>query len=352
MKKNLLVVMSSSAKTGPGNVVETLLRNRSKLGVEKISIMFISKNEGESFEIPDGVTMTELDLPHGKISSEIRKTIAEEIINNSIDIIYSHGIRADGIVSRLKVSDKIVKVSTSHNNPFIDYILQYGLKGFVMAVMQIFYFNKFDWVVTLNPVLTRLHKVLVPFAKIVMIPNGTRDIPNLAVEDVPVSYGVVATFNKRKNQQEVLETNEENSFDRKMVLYGDGPLLNKLKMRYESKNTSFKGFSSDTNTIYSSFSILISMSKSEGLPLNVIEAMSYGKILILSNIPAHRFLVEGLASESYRLVRNKSELVAAMRHFSNQEKILKEQQLQIIRHFEQNFTDEQMAKKYADIFAK
>ena len=83
-----------------------------------------------------------------------------------------------------------------------------------------------------------------------------------------------------------LELISEYNFHLKIV--GDGPDFNAVKSKIESSKLSNKisleGFKTELNSYYSSADVVILISKSEGLPMSLIEGMSFGKPLIATDI--------------------------------------------------------------------
>lgn len=113
-----------------------------------------------------------------------------------------------------------------------------------------------------------------------------------------------------------------------------------------------KGFSDDKSNIFSSFDVLISMSKSEGLPLNILEGISAGKALILSDIPAHRFIAQFVPSEYVRLVSNETELKRAIDSFSTEKEWMNNVKSVMQDVFEEHFSAKIMVEKYVETFRR
>lgn len=109
----------------------------------------------------------------------------------------------------------------------------------------------------------------------------------------------IGELNKNKNQMTVLKAIKELKMDYSHIhvyFAGDGPLKDKLK-KYVDKNrlnehVTFLGYRRDLDIIMSDMDILISASKREGLPLNIIEAHLTGLPVIASNNRGHNELVK------------------------------------------------------------
>ncbi len=109
----------------------------------------------------------------------------------------------------------------------------------------------------------------------------------------------VAEFSKRKNQIFLIDSLKNLLNDGynniKLVLLGDGKLLNEL-MNYSkelniSNNVVFVGYSKETCSYYQLSDICVSSSRIEGLPFNIMEAMSVGLPIVASNVKGHEDLI-------------------------------------------------------------
>lgn len=85
-----------------------------------------------------------------------------------------------------------------------------------------------------------------------------------------------------------------------LILVGTGNLLTKMKEVAKGiENLHVLGYVSDEirENLLSASDAYISLSCYEGLPLAALEAAAAGLPLVLSDIPAHRWLVEGLGMD-------------------------------------------------------
>lgn len=120
---------------------------------------------------------------------------------------------------------------------------------------------------------------------------------NFLTNDFLLVY--VAEFSKRKNQKFLLNSINKLKVDGykdiKLLLLGDGQLLDELKLYAEdlkiSENIVFTGYTKDTCTYYQMSDVCVSSSRSEGLPFNIMEAMSIGLPIVASKVKGHTDLV-------------------------------------------------------------
>lgn len=106
-----------------------------------------------------------------------------------------------------------------------------------------------------------------------------------------------AEFSKRKNQRMLIEAFAScKPLNTHLLLAGSGKelesckrLVNKLKV---TDQIHFLGYVNDVPTLYSACDAVVSTSRVEGLPFNIIEALGCGLPVFASNIKGHRDLCQ------------------------------------------------------------
>ncbi|MBN1049918.1 glycosyltransferase [Clostridium botulinum] len=110
----------------------------------------------------------------------------------------------------------------------------------------------------------------------------------------------VAEFSKRKNQifliNSLKKLIDEGFSDIKLLLLGDGKMFDNIK-NYSDElgiidNIIFTGYTKKTCMYYQLSDVCVSSSRIEGLPFNIVEAMSTGLPIVASNIKGHSDLVK------------------------------------------------------------
>lgn len=108
-----------------------------------------------------------------------------------------------------------------------------------------------------------------------------------------------AEFSKRKNQQFLIKAFAKVADQipqSHLLLAGNGTLLKHCKKLVKKlqmeKRIHFLGYVQQMQELYPLCDAAVSTSKVEGIPFNVLEAMSCGLPVLLSNIKGHRDLVE------------------------------------------------------------
>lgn len=107
-----------------------------------------------------------------------------------------------------------------------------------------------------------------------------------------------AEFNNRKNQELLLKTIAilKNKYPRiKLLLPGDGVLIDNCKTIVKElgieKNVDFLGYRNDVDKLLQLSDVLFASSKNEGLPINMIEALSCGLPVIATRARGHVDLI-------------------------------------------------------------
>lgn len=118
----------------------------------------------------------------------------------------------------------------------------------------------------------------------------------LGINEESVVFICVGELNKNKNQKWLLEAWKEiDDGNRILLIVGDGRLRNQLEA-FASDNlidsVMFLGYRDDIPELLAASDVLVSVSKREGLPKNVMEAMAAGKPVIGTNVRGTRDLVK------------------------------------------------------------
>lgn len=108
----------------------------------------------------------------------------------------------------------------------------------------------------------------------------------------------VAEFSKRKNQRFLLDSVnllKDDIENIKLLLLGDGQLFDELKTYSKELGindyVSFVGYTKKTLPYYQMADVCVSPSRIEGLPFNIMEAMSTGLPIVASRVKGHIDLV-------------------------------------------------------------
>lgn len=147
----------------------------------------------------------------------------------------------------------------------------------------------------------------------------------LGIDRSHVVFICIGELNKNKNQKWLLEAWKEIEDENRMLLIvGDGKLRNQLEA-FERDNrierVMFLGYRDDIPELLAASDVLLSVSKREGLPKNVMEAMASGKPVIGTNVRGTRDLIMNKENGLLVDLGNSEQLIDALRMFSKSMKI-------------------------------
>lgn len=151
----------------------------------------------------------------------------------------------------------------------------------------------------------------------------------LGIENNSVVISCIGEFNNNKNQSFLLKTWSKitNHTNAQLLLVGNGKtkhILEKNLRENDTKNVFFLGYRNDVPQILKETDILVSVSKREGLPRVVMEAMAAGKPVIATNVRGSRDLVEHNKSGYLVTLGSENELSEALIKLINNEDLREE----------------------------
>lgn len=212
--------------------------------------------------------------------------------SNNIDVIHAHCLRSL-LVALLSGSGNVVV--TSHNIPDEDWPFAKGqLKGWLIGRLHYALLQRADAVVSINDLMQS--RIVYHGGKATLIPNPI-DFPRSfrSVDRGPhFSLLCVGVLNRRKNQKLIIEALAllgERASCVRLMFVGEGPDFFQLRdmSRDLRFNVEFCGFHEDPSAFFQAADLFVSPALTEGMPISVLEAFSYGLPVLLSDIAGHRF---------------------------------------------------------------
>jgi L-malate glycosyltransferase len=216
--------------------------------------------------------------------------VVEFIKNNDIDMIHTHGARANLYGYFLKKFTKVIWVTTVHSDPRNDFLGR-GIKGNLFTKLNIAILKKIDHLFAISE---RFKEMLVGFHidhdKITTIYNGidfsqkknydlvkVRNELRISLEDFVLV--MVARFDPVKCHtvafaalREVVDSHP----NVKLLLVGDGPIKEDLESAvreyYLENQVLFLGYQKDVDKYYQMADISLLTSKTESFPLVLLES--------------------------------------------------------------------------------
>lgn len=299
----------------------------------------------------------------------VRKILVKE----GVDVLFLHSVNG-GLVGRLANSFLNVKtVFTAHG---WSHIRSTGsVKRYIYIYLERFLALKSDSIICVceNDCRYAIETIGIPKRKVKNVYNGVSDPQCIAIDScdreildvdgrvVPVSdsigtdkpfvFGVVARFQQPKDFDTLLmafSSVEQTNWI--LLLAGDGEELDFYKAlvsRNEilNKRVYFLGFRSDLDILYRVFDCFVLVSRSEGLPYSILEALSYSLPVLATDVGGVSEMVSEVngslvKSEDYLTLSNAIEGV-----LSSGENELEQMGVSSRRLFLEKFSDTVMFRK-------
>lgn len=292
----IVFVVNYIESNGPGNVILNIIDNldKKKYSISLITLFqgneakIVKKLKNNSITIYNCTTLDRMKCIFGK--DKEFKSIIEK---GNFDIVHSHGFIPDILSSRLRITVK--RISTVHCIIDEDYPQTYGkLKSKLFIKMHLKALKKLELCICCSKsVFDVMNKYL---KNIGYVRNGIK--PKLAQSKVcRDDFGIsedarIFIFSggltERKNIIGlILNFVKYHNSDEYLLVLGDGIMRNKCEQLADD-HVKILGFQNDPAAYYNISDIYISASKSEGFSISVLEALSCGLGLLLSDIPSHK----------------------------------------------------------------
>ncbi len=280
------------------------------------------------------------------------------------DIVHSHMLRPDAYVwyrRLLKSCKKVGFVSTIHNIVEQDLYFNYGkFKSYVFSRLWRIFWSAQDELVVLNNAAQRYYKNFIGGRNTNVIYNGRAlsTLTPLAQEDLnrlePLHskfrvLGSCAVLTRRKGLDQIIRILPE-CREYALVVIGDGPACLELKaLAVElgvAERCIFLGYRANAQSFLSQFDIYVMPSRSEGLPLALLEAAGNGLPVLCSDIEVFKEIFVSDEVSFFEL-ENEKDLVKALKYSFDNKAVLS---YNIQEKFRKNYTDKVMATRYLELF--
>jgi glycosyltransferase involved in cell wall biosynthesis len=289
--KKIYYITSTLRRAGPTNQIHNLIKYLDKEIFEPHLITLSPEPQDTLFDefLKLDLQIQSLNLSRFdglfKAKQKLEQTI--KIINP--DLIHSQGIRPDHYMS--KINPHIPWLLTARNYPFVDYPMKFGkLRGIAMAFQHIKSMRKCKNVITCSYSISQLlskHKIVSTSIQNGVDFKSTQKSGLLSALQKPI-FITVGSLISRKNVRFIIDAFNIYLKVNKgsLVVLGDGPQLQELK-NAATKYTYFYGNVHNVADYLIEADYFISASLSEGLPNTVLEALTSGLPVLLSDIPSH-----------------------------------------------------------------
>jgi glycosyltransferase involved in cell wall biosynthesis len=205
-----------------------------------------------------------------------------------------------------------------------------------------------------------LQSVIKDRSKIVILPNaveipGSVTIKSYETEKTNLLF--VARFAYNKGIHILMEAfkqlNDEGYADKlELYLGGKGPLFDQYVNQYKFKNAHYLGFVSDEQLagLYHSCDLFVLPTLFEGMPTVVLEALSYGMPVIVSDVGATAELITD--SNGYLITKNSTKaLKDSILQFLHLNRLEKQQlSANALQHVKKKYTWSIITEKHLELF--
>lgn len=282
--------------------------------------------EGKLMEI--GIKPIRMRFKKQKLFLELAR-LRHLVTENQCQLVSSNGLRSDLACHYAFLGTDIPHVIVLHNYLREDAFLRMRKPKAILATrMQTHVLCKSKYVVACSKTLKKQTEEDIKGLKVTAIQNGVdpNDYPALDKAELRRQYGFpndalifisTGSMTLGKRIPETIDAFiQARSPDAKLLVVGNGPYLEEYEKRYaQYKTVHFWGRRNDIKELLNIADVFVSSSESEGLPLSVLEAISAGDYVFLSDIPQHKEILRefGNCGISYKL-GDKDELAKLFRN--------------------------------------
>jgi len=290
----VLHIISSSGMYGAERVILNLSRGLNGDGHTSMLCAFQHSKQSENplFDAAVAVGIKSYLIPcEGQIDFSCVRGLRSLVRSTGADVLHAHGYKAD-IYSRLAMRHReISMVSTCHN--WLDTDVATRLYGYIDR----FVLRGYSRVVAVSEgVRRRLIRSGIPQEKVSIIRNGVQvDAFNFPGETArgsgSLTVGFAGRLSLEKGADLFLQTAvavRERFPAARFVLAGEGPERGRLESLIDNLNlrafVSMPGRCDDMHAFYASLDVLVSSSRTEGMPMGLLEAMASGLPIVATDV--------------------------------------------------------------------
>lgn len=348
-------VINYIVKNGPSRVVLTLINNmdRAKYAISLITLFKENDSEIVKKVKEAGVSVFECNtLTRAGCILGADKEFKQILQKEKFDILHTHGLIPDILSSRVTFSVK--KITTIHNNMYEDYLDCYGFfKSRIYIWIHLKALKKLTVCVCCSKSVYEVMRQKLD--NVIYIRNGISPTKahsvvtrhQLGLPENARVFLYAGVLNSRKNIvwliQEFVKYHQDNDY---FLVLGRGNKENECKS-VSDDHVKMLGFQEDIGAYMNISNIYVSASVSEGFSISVLEALSCGLGLFLSDIPSHREIVN-IGKNIYMGE------TFSFKDFPEKMNILKTKKLdrkRIIEFLGEELSATTMARRYDEVYA-
>lgn len=363
---NIVYLVPYLANTGPINVLYNIVKNINR---EKYVPIIISLDKNDKYKDNNrylfdklGIEIIEYNYSHWYLQfhiSIIAKDICKRFYKSDV-LFHAHGYYPTLILSRMK---HVKTITTIHNICVQDFVMS---KGFVLGHYMSYMYKKALKKIDRSVAISNFMKSYYEKDKSLnldVIYNGVSSFNGYTEKEkseikkkhnIPTQAKVLlypACICYRKNQKNLINSLKQSSRQDFVVLFaGNGPVEAECKaLAGNDSRFRFLGFQMDLSSYWAIADFMISASKSEGMPMAVLEALIQGIPCLLSDIPPHVEIQQNIYGEEDFLfsITDSNDLLFKFDSFLDCEidhEFIKERARCL-------YSSEVMARQYMDLYA-
>ncbi len=353
----------SLKKKGPINQLINLIGNLpSKSEILVLVLKDIPSDSMKSELLASHKNLNIINLDSSLLSELLSRNqrVKNLVKQYSIDIVHTQGIHSDFLLALFPTL--VPTVVSLRNDPFYDYPSKFGrTKGWIMAKLHVWSVKRLKNIVACSNNISHIWRSYINFNPLV-IQNGVDLIKfnkgykkqkvnlfNKLSEDAIV-FITSGSLISRKNVEILVHAfNELKSEGYYLIILGSGPEEPKLRL-LSGENICFMGHVGAVESYYSMADCYISSSLSEGLPNSVLEAMSIGLPVLLSNIQSHKELFEELDYRYFFDPLNKVQLLELLRSMKREDLMFLSELCS--NQISQKFTAKKNSRDYLSLYTQ
>ena len=303
--KNIIFIINQLRNSGPVRVLYSICKNLDRSKYNPIIFKLMDDDPTRSITHQFLAMDIEIREYHFNfyqlelMTSFIARRLRQDAMLYSNVVIHAHSYHPILLCSHIK---DIPTIATVHSISGEDFVLTKGkLMGSYMCIRFHRALKNINHPVVISKYMRDYYKSKGSLESANVIYNGMdvdKTSAMISKDNFFNKYGlpaetkiilVAAWFSDRKNQEYIIrELLKSNRKDFVVLFAGKGELLEHCKtLANNDPRFIFLGFRSDVYELYKISDFYLSASKSEGMPLAVLEAINYGMPPILSSIPPH-----------------------------------------------------------------
>jgi glycosyltransferase involved in cell wall biosynthesis len=217
---------------------------------------------------------------------------------NNYDILHSHMLRPDAFLFYHRSRIKSPRITTLHVYMYLDLMFTYNkFVAYFFENLWLRIISKFNSIIVLSRDMKEYYQKKLLYSRFEIINNG-RNIQDLYIDNKIVDkiknkfnnkiiLGVIALLTKRKGIEQLIYALELNK-NLALLVVGDGPerknLENLSQELHVHDRILFMGLQKNAHVYNKIIDIYVLPSRSEGLPMSLIEAAYYAKPSVCSNL--------------------------------------------------------------------